>query len=280
MTLDVRKALEQIAELVDAVDQTLLGKRVDLEARDRRSVERESLRGQVRPQARARVRASRLDDARVSSRVDGHGQEAVLHRVLLEDVCEGTRDDDAQPPPDERPRSVLARGPAPEVGAGDEHTGADRVGPVERKVGVRRAVRAPPPVAEQAVAESALVGDLEESRRDDLVGVDVVGGEHDVRRFDGRELVLLLGLHAAPPRSERGSTTRPLTAAAAAVTGDASSVLPPRPCRPSKLRLLVLTAYWPGLSWSPFMAMHIEHPASRHSVTAARNTASSPSASA
>ena len=35
---------------------------------------------------------------------------------------------------------------------------------------------------------------------------------------------------------------------------------PPVPCRPSKLRLLVLTAYCPGSSWSPFMAMHIEQP--------------------
>ena len=36
-------------------------------------------------------------------------------------------------------------------------------------------------------------------------------------------------------------------ARAAAVAGDASSVREPRPCRPSKLRLLVLTASWPRL---------------------------------
>ena len=29
-------------------------------------------------------------------------------------------------------------------------------------------------------------------------------------------------------------------------------------------------AYWPGESWSPFIAMHIEQPASRQSAPAAR----------
>ena len=38
----------------------------------------------------------------------------------------------------------------------------------------------------------------------------------------------------------------PVTAAAAAVSGDARNVRPPFPCRPSKFRLLVLTAYSPG----------------------------------
>ena len=40
----------------------------------------------------------------------------------------------------------------------------------------------------------------------------------------------------------------PVPAAAAAVCGLARNVRPPAPCRPSKFRLLVLTAYWPGLS--------------------------------
>ena len=47
------------------------------------------------------------------------------------------------------------------------------------------------------------------------------------------------------------------------------SVRAPLPWRPSKLRLLVLTMYWPGWPWSPFMAMHMEQPDSRHSAPAA-----------
>ena len=42
----------------------------------------------------------------------------------------------------------------------------------------------------------------------------------------------------------------------------------------------MLTAYWPGDSWSPFIAMHIEQPASRHSAPAALKISSSPSRSA
>ena len=44
----------------------------------------------------------------------------------------------------------------------------------------------------------------------------------------------------------QASVTQPVTAEAAAVNGLAKNVRPPFPCRPSKLRLLVLTAYCPG----------------------------------
>ena len=66
------------------------------------------------------------------------------------------------------------------------------------------------------------------------------------------------------------SVTTPVMALAAAVSGLARKVRPPLPCRPSKLRLLVETLYWPGCSWSPFMAMHMEQPGSRHSQPASR----------
>ena len=55
------------------------------------------------------------------------------------------------------------------------------------------------------------------------------------------------------PGSVRGSVTTPAIADAAAVSGLARNVRPPLPWRPSKLRLEVLTAYWPGDSWSPFI---------------------------
>ena len=72
------------------------------------------------------------------------------------------------------------------------------------------------------------------------------------------------------PGRRRGSATTPAIADAAAVSGEARNVRPPLPWRPSKFRFDVLTAYWPGDSWSPFIAMHIEQPASRQSAPAAR----------
>ena len=82
------------------------------------------------------------------------------------------------------------------------------------------------------------------------------------------------------PGSVRGSVTTPVIALAAAVSGEARNVRPPLPWRPSKLRLLVLTAYCPGDSWSPFIAMHIEQPDSRQSAPAALKMSARPSRSA
>ena len=72
----------------------------------------------------------------------------------------------------------------------------------------------------------------------------------------------------------------PATAVAAATAGETRWVRPPRPWRPSKLRLLVLAARSPGASLSGFIARHIEQPGSRQSAPAAVKTRSRPSASA
>ena len=80
--------------------------------------------------------------------------------------------------------------------------------------------------------------------------------------------------------NRRKSVTRPVMAEAAAVSGDASSVRPPGPCRPSKLRLLVLTETCPGSNLSPFIAMHMLQPDSRQSAPASLKILSRPSSSA
>ena len=81
------------------------------------------------------------------------------------------------------------------------------------------------------------------------------------------------------PRS-RMSTKCPAIAAAAAIAGLTRCVLPPGPCRPSKLRFEVDAQRSPGESWSSFMPRHIEQPGSRHSKPASVNTLSRPSCSA
>ena len=53
-----------------------------------------------------------------------------------------------------------------------------------------------------------------------------------------------------------------------------------RPCRPGKLRLLVLATRSPGPADSPFIAGHSEQPLSRHWKPASVKMRSSPSASA
>src|SRR5271165_5965470 len=79
---------------------------------------------------------------------------------------------------------------------------------------------------------------LQESRRNDLVRVDVVHGKRHQTAFERCEF-----LHYSNVLT---SVTTPVTALAAAVSGLARKVRPPLPWRPSKLRLLVETLYWPG----------------------------------
>src|SRR5207342_2476175 len=174
----------------------------------------------------------------------------------------------------------------PEVVAHEQDPPAGHLGPVEDEWRIlERPVGLEPPVAEQGLGEALLVGHLEVAGRHDLVRVDVLrrqrddlAPEHPERlRHDQRPPT---SASASIPGRRRGSATTPAIALAAAVSGEARNVRPPAPWRPSKLRLLVLTAYWPGRSWSPFIAMHIEQPASRHSAPSALNTSHKPSASA
>ena len=64
------------------------------------------------------------------------------------------------------------------------------------------------------------------------------------------------------------------------MAGDIRCVRAPRPWRPRKLRLVVEAQRLPGSTLSPFIATHIEHPASTQSRPALMKTTSSPSASA
>src|ERR1051326_4851487 len=83
-------------------------------------------------------------------------------------------------------------------------------------------------IVEEAGADPRPLHPLEELFRDDLVGIDVDAGQrrdptrvsHEWRAHD----------------HSRTSTSRPAIAAAAAIAGLIKWVLPPRPCRPSKLR--------------------------------------------
>ena len=185
----------------------------------------------------------------------------------------------------QRPRSVLARAAGAEVVADEQDLRpASRLVEDERRV-LARPVRLEAPVAEQGVGQALLVGHLEVARGDDLVGVDVLGRQRD----DGRaEAAVRLGHFSTSADGGRclDAGQRPRVGDDAADRrrgggeGQARNVRPPLPWRPSKLRLEVLIAYWPGESWSPFIAMHIEQPDSRHSAPAARKISCRPSRSA
>ena len=166
---------------------------------------------------------------------------ALARKMSANELATTTRN----PQSHQRPRRVLARGAAAEVVPCDQDPAAGRPGSVEGKVRQRRPVLRVAPVGEEVIPEAGPVDRLEEPGRNDLVGVDVVARQQDRGRDDPAER--LVDARAAHP-SALGSARRPVTAEATAVRGEARKVRPPLPCLPSKFRLLVLTAYWPGLS--------------------------------
>src|ERR1035437_6552018 len=260
--------LQDVAEFVDALHQAVLGEGVHREF-DRAAAGRgQRLVGQIDLHDGAGAGG---EEFRVHVRRHHDWQQRILQRVLLENIGEAGRDHRAEAPLGKRPGSVLARTAAAEVVAGQQHLDALRRGPVEHEIGVRIARRVVAPIVEELLVETLLGGGLQEARRNNLVGIHVVQGQRDHTALEIGEW---------DHSSVLTSVTTPMMALAAAVSGLARKVRPPLPCRPSKLRLLVETLYWPGASWSPFMAMHMEQPGSRHSQPAARKISGSPSAMA
>src|SRR4029450_13225493 len=121
-------------------------------------------------------------------------------------------------------RRVLARGSAAEIGVDDEDRRA-LVARVVEGVGLVGAAI----VLEQVVLEPFERHDLEEARRHDAIGVDVVAAQRQAAAFDAGDR----GAHAgAPSNTSRTSTTSPAIAAAATIAGLISSVRPVGlPCR-------------------------------------------------
>src|SRR5580692_3121647 len=137
--------------------------------------------------------------------------------------------------------------------------------------------------------EEALDGALAAGQhlREDLLLHIEQRDQHAPALGEARHGVLLLPGNWCPAFRRGGahdhsrmSTKRPSMAAAAAICGDTRCVRPPRPWRPSKLRLEVEAQRSPGARMSGFMPRHMEQPATRQSKPASRNTWSSPSASA
>src|SRR5688572_6358227 len=167
---------------------------------------------------------------------------------------------------------MLARRAAAEIDAGGEHRRALIPFLVQHERGFAF------PVVKEERPEPRSLNSFQELLWNDLIGVDVVAAQRrDAATMHAERL-------AAPGHQryshERTSVNRPSMAAAAAMAGLTRCVRPPRPCRPSKLRLLVDAQRSPSPRMSSFMPRHIEQPGSRHSKPASAKIRSSPSRSA
>src|SRR3954454_11188447 len=111
-----------------------------------------------------------------------HRHEPILRGIGAKDVGERRADDRPEACIEEGPGSVLTRGAAAEVRAGDKDPGAGGSRIVERESRTRAAVRLPPPVGEESLAEPFAPRRLEIPGGGDLVGIDVALREHDGAR--------------------------------------------------------------------------------------------------
>ncbi len=177
------------------------------------------------------------------------GEQAVLQRVAAEDVAKPGRQDHPKAVVLQCPHGPLARRAGPEVFSGDQDGGV-AVGRL-----VEHEIRIAAPIGEYCVAKPILRHSGTEAGRKDLVGVDIGDPQGCADSGVCGEL-----LHRHRSFKSAGAVSRPVTALAAATAGDTRWVRAPRPCRPSKLRLLVDAARWPGRSRSSLSATHIEQP--------------------
>src|ERR1700722_748064 len=205
----------------------------------------------------------------------------------MKDVSEGRRDHTAKSVVVQGPRRVFPGRPATEVLARDQDFGVLIVGVIEDEIRmglarVRSFLNAPP-IVEQERSIAGAFDPLQELLGDDLVSIDVLA----VQVCD-HSLMFAEWLHGSDTSGVgtglnchlRTSVKWPETAAAAAIMGLTRCVRPPRPWRPSKLRLLVEAQRSPGARMSGFMPRHMEQPGSRHSNPAVRKISSRPSSSA
>src|SRR5712671_4819844 len=204
-----------------------------------------------------------------------HRQQAILEAVVEKDIAEARRHHGPDTVIVERPDRMLARRPTAEIAVRDHNAGIPVDVPVEHEIRLRCAAIVEAQIMEQEMPEAVAALAPQETRRDDLVRVDV---RHADRR--GRSVQAKERLHHGLVANRRTSVSLPAMAAAAAIAGLIRWVRAPLPWRPTKLRLDVEAQRSPGATRSPFIPTHIEHPASRHSKPARLKIASMPSASA
>src|SRR5262245_3687583 len=264
---DLVRVAQREPDLVEPVEQAVLAEWVDVETEALRAIDgRDRLLLQINHQSKTGKRRSVVEELVDLGLRQGDRQEAVLQRVVLEDLPERRCDYGAEAVVAQRPRRVLARGADAKVLAREQDLRALVTRLVEHELGVLA------PRGEAGVAEPGALDRLQVLLRNDLVGVDVRAVERHDEGFQDGELV--------HQRHVLTSTKCPAIAAAAAIVGLTRCVRPPAPWRPSKLRFEVEAQRSPASSLSGFMPRHIEQPGSRHSNPASRNTLSSPSFSA
>ena len=178
------------------------------------------------------------------SRWQFHRQQAVPQAIGLEDRREAGRDHGTDAPFGQRPHRMFAAGAAAEIlpAQQDLRALAARIIEHKRRIGPPRIHIQIAPRRKQPIGQPGAPGGAHFPAGDDGIGVDIVAQQRDGHRSEAGE-----GRHA----NTLGSAITPASALATTVSGDAMWVRMPGPCRPSKLRLVLLIVRLPGGKPSP-----------------------------
>src|ERR1700722_10860022 len=147
-------------------------------------------------------------------------EQRILEGVLAENIREGSAQHRAESELREPPRSVFPRAAAAEVIARQQDLRPLYAGLVEDEIGLRIALRVIAPIVKQVLIEVQFRRSLQETRGNNLIGIDIVDRERNYAAFEVSE-----GLH----RMVLTSVITPVMALAAAVSGLARNVRPPLP---------------------------------------------------
>src|SRR5579883_2022370 len=277
--LDLIAVAQRPTDIVQSLEQGLLAERINFEVDRASRGSRDGLGCQIHTQRIALISLDLREQLAHSFMGERNGQEAVIEAIVIEDIGEARRDEHAEAIVANGPGSVFARGAAAKVILGQQDRHALIAWQVQHEgwIGLRALRIGEAPIRKERALEAAAPDGFQKARRRNLVGIDVCA----VQRQDLAgvcckwfHIDLFLSYHS------RISTKCPAQAAAAAIAGLTRWVRPPRPWRPSKLRLLVEAQRSPSESWSPFMAIHMLQPASRHWKPASRKMSARPSSSA
>jgi hypothetical protein len=165
--------LQRLSDIVQTVQQQMFAKRVDVEVNLLAARSHHNLALQIDSQARVAAEL-RIVDQRIADRAwQSHRQDAILEAVVEENVGEVRSDDTADAEIEQCPGCMFTRGAAAEVLVGDDDLRAAVRFLVQHELRAFLALGVVAQCVEQVHAEAGAFDRLEESRGDDLVGVDI-----------------------------------------------------------------------------------------------------------
>jgi|SRR5438132_1269938 len=199
---DGRPLFQDVADFIETFEDAGLRERIDWKCHSRAAVNGKSLGGEIDGHGGAGLQQ------RMGFGIHDNWEKAVFQTVLAKDIGEAGGDHGPEAEIHESPWGVLARTATAEIVSGNKN--------LRTASNERAKLRT---VSEEMLSQAGFIGDFQETRRNNLIGIDVFLRYHNHARRD---------LHKPAP-NRRGSATRPSIALAAAVSGDASRVRAPFP---------------------------------------------------